>query len=309
MINQYVANERFIFNTRTRVNADASAAATTITVKNTTDYSADDYILVGYDGSDTAEVRQINAVTNKTTLDLTGSPLDFAHDRFEYVTKVEYNQRKLYSCATEDGTYTLVNTFDLGVNDPKGTLVTDTGTDTYYKITYYNSETTAETAITDSEVIRSETTEDKVVDGDNRYCTLSEIAKISGFRNASTEDLESVRYRAESRVQSSLAVVYELPLSYIPYMIRRVTAELAAGYLLINEAGDTADALYSRGQALIKGAYSVLKDIKSKSLVLFDADGESLDQVTTQTIDFSPSTSTSENEGYRFTTNEVTQPR
>ena len=312
MIDQYVSNERFNYSTRTRVNADAAAAATSLTVKNTTGYSANDYILIGYEGADTAEVRKVSAVASLTAFTLTGSALQFAHDRFEYVTKVEYNQRKLYSCATEGGTYTLVSTFELGVNNPLGTLVSDTGTDTFYKITYYNATTTKETSLADAEVIKSETTEVKVVDSDLRYCTLAEIRKISGFReggSVSNEDVESVRYRSESVVQSKLSVVYALPLSFIPYVIRRVTAELAAGYLLINEAGETGEALWERGNALVKGAMGMLEDIQSKDMILIDADGEELSNVTTQTLSFSPSDSTDSDEGFIFTTSDIEQPR
>jgi len=54
------------------------------------------------------------------------------------ITKIAFNQRKLYGCATEDGTFVFIETKDIAVDNPQGTYFSYTGDYEWFKATYYN---------------------------------------------------------------------------------------------------------------------------------------------------------------------------
>jgi len=101
---------------RTQLTADASAAATSLSVDNTEGYAANNYIVVGELGTEGAEQVRITAITDDTTLAVTA--LVFAHSDNDPVLKTLFNQLRVYNNA--DGFGTSIATVNIDWNNPNG---------------------------------------------------------------------------------------------------------------------------------------------------------------------------------------------
>jgi len=125
----------------TKLTADVSSG-TTITVDSVNGFSVNDYVIVGTEGTDSAELKKISSISGLVmTLD---SAIAHSHLADEPVTKTLYNQIKIYRAESASASYSLLATVDVDVsNHNKETIyVDDTGSGSkYYKSTYYNSTT------------------------------------------------------------------------------------------------------------------------------------------------------------------------
>ncbi len=87
---------------RTKLNADVSAGATTITVFNSTGFDATYFLCIGEPGSETAEIKEISLVSSNTiTL---SSAVSFDHKNKDRVYRLEYNQVRFYQGSELDWT-------------------------------------------------------------------------------------------------------------------------------------------------------------------------------------------------------------
>jgi hypothetical protein len=96
----------FIKVERTRLAADATAGSdVTLTLESTDGLSNVDYIFIGHEGGELAELEQINqAVSGSTSVRV--ATLKFNHQKGEPVTRYRYNKRKFYGATTAGGSYT-----------------------------------------------------------------------------------------------------------------------------------------------------------------------------------------------------------
>lgn len=247
------------FNRRERAQLAAAASAGSsinLAVDNSANYAIGDFIVVGLEGSDAAEICQITAVPDATHL--TVATLALAHLVDEPVVKYRYNQRKFYGSLTGGaGTFTeLVSSgspVTIMVNNPQGTLIEYTGGDgfTYFLATYYNSTTLDETAQTESTTV--------LADDTTRYCSLYQIRKQAGLTNNPYIDdgqMEIWRKRAENEVQTYIYERYVLPLqnlttgaNEVPSIIENATVLLAAGYADYKEFGKDGQGVKWLGEA------------------------------------------------------------
>ena len=120
-------------------------------VKNNNGFAASQAVLVGKMGGERSEIIITDGVTNEDTITISGNTT-FAHNADDPVYKLVYNQVKFYKSATVDGSYTLLATVDLDVDNQDGlTKYEDVAalTTDYYKITYYNSQSTATSEYSD----------------------------------------------------------------------------------------------------------------------------------------------------------------
>lgn len=268
--------EDFIKGERTSLGADVSAGASNVavTVLNNTNLSQNDYIVIGLEGSEQAELVQINAaVTAGTAIQV--DALKFNHKKGEPVVLYKYNQRKFYGSTSADGTFTELaagaTDLEIQVDNPQGTISEYTGsTYTYFKATYYNSTTSLETDISDSEAV--------LADDTARYCSLYAIRVQAGItKNPFITDgrVESKRQQAESLINSYIFSVYVLPLAEIPGIITRICELLAAGWIDFEEYGPEGQGVKWLGEAR-----SMLKMLNSGELVLIGADGTELERQT-----------------------------
>jgi hypothetical protein len=128
---------------KTRLSSDVAAAATTSTVENNTGFATDDYVVFGIPGEELTEAVLLTSATGTTVLGHTTGPV-FAHSARTQVAEIKYNQAKIYTATTETGSYSLLTTIDLTLDQEETVYDDTTGTSaTWYKIKYYNETSTA----------------------------------------------------------------------------------------------------------------------------------------------------------------------
>lgn len=262
------------------INADAAVAATNLTLASTKDYSANDFLIIGSIGSDTSELATVASVTNDTALVISAG-LKFAHERYDTVTSLFGNKIRIYRAANDDGSAPADGSFaqiaevDIDV-DQKETVYEDGagGAEFWYKITYYNSVSTSETALTDSQAVRG--------GGYGNYASLESIraqAGLQGNRHITEATIDQKRQAVQSLINSTLTGRYVVPFSSpINPLISEITRVLAAGYLLTQEFGSTSASTYREGEEMIarvtneKGT-GLLDRLNIGTLTLSDAQG------------------------------------
>lgn len=264
--------EDYIKGARTVTENDVNAGSSVVlTVPNSNGFAVDGYVCVGVEGSERVELSKITAVTPTS---ITVDTLYISHKADEPVVAFRYNKRKFYGCTTVDGSYTEITADGspkaISVTDPQGTVLEYTGLEGYsfFKSTYFNSTTSEESVIGDSEA--------KEADESLRYCSLYAIRKQAGFTNnpyITDGMVEIQRVRAESEVKSSVMAQYVLPLAEIPALIENITVLLAAGYMDYQEYGKE-----GAGVDWLNDARSQLKAIRAGTLRLLGSDETELPQ-------------------------------
>lgn len=266
--------EDFIKREKTKIGADVdSGSSVAITVENEDGFEADDYIVIGRFGTETAELQQITSVSDET---LTVGTLDMNHEEGEPVTMIRYNQRKFYGATSKDGSYTELTSdgspIDIQVDDPNGALIEYTGPEGYsfFKATYYNSQEDLETSLSDATAVEADETK--------RYTSIYRIRKKAGItENEFISDayIEGIRQDSENEVDSYLAKRFTLPLSEVPNTIRSITTTLAAGYIHDEEIGEE-----GYGSKWLKEARSQLKALRDGRMELIGGDGAEVEGTT-----------------------------
>lgn len=241
--------EDFIKLERTTLIADAAKGTDVeLELANNSGMADNTFIVIGQEGSDKAELVKINeAVTPGEGVQV--ATLIFDHKAGEPVTVYRFNKRKFYGATEAGGSYTELtddgSPKDIQVDDPQGTFLEYTGSDySYFKSTYYNSETLDETEIDDSEEV--------LADESKRYCSIYGIRKMAGLTNnpyITDGRIEDKRKQAENEVNSSIMQRYVLPLSEVPPLITYITECLAAGYISYEEYGQEGEAVKKLGEA------------------------------------------------------------
>lgn len=268
--------EDFIKTERGVLNADASAGSSvTLTLLDNDGISDNDYIVIGREGAEKAELQQINAVVTAGT-DVQVATLRFAHKKGEPITIYRYNKRKFYGATAAGGTYVELTAdgspVNMQVDDPQGTLLEYTGSEgyTHFKATYYNSETDTETVIGDAEEVEADETK--------RYTSIYQIRIQAGLtQNPFINDsrIERKRKQAENEINSCIASKYPLPLSEVPPLLATICDLLAGGYLSFEEYGPEGE-----GKKWLGEARGMLKAIKKGTQILIGADGTELTRNT-----------------------------
>ena len=252
--------ENFIKTIKTEITADVAAGSDkAVTVENGNEFDVNDYAILGVAGSEKSEIAKITVVSGNT---ITFETLALAHKDNDPITKVLFNQRKLYGCATETGTFVIIETKDIEVDNPQGTYFEYTGDYLYFKCTYYNEHTTEESSIDDAVA---------VLGGESdRYCSIEAIKKQAGLLEnpyTNNADVERKRSAAENEIDSAISDRYSLPLLEIPALIENVTVLLAAGYLDYQEFGAE-----SGGVKWLGEARGILKNIEKGTRKLLGSD-------------------------------------
>lgn len=272
----YAPTEPFIKTEVGRLAQDATAGSNvTLTLDSNQGLANTDYIVIGYEGSELAELEQINAAISSSTQARVAT-LKFNHQAGEPVVLYRYNQRKFYGATSADGSYTELtddgSPKDIQVDDPQGTLLEYTGEEgyTYFKATYYNSQTSEETDEGDAEAV--------LADEAARYASLWDIRKMAGLHgNPRYSDyrMETKRKQAENEINSAIAAKYVLPLSEVPPLISQICELLAAGYIDYEEFGKDGE-----GAKWLGEARALLKAIQTGRQLLIGEDGIELARQT-----------------------------
>jgi phage gp36-like protein len=263
--------ESFLKLEKAFLDADAAAGSNvSLTLKNNNGLAQNDFIVIGQEGSELAELEQINAAVSGNTY-VQVATLKFAHKKGEPVTKYRYNKRKFYGATSKTGTYTELTTDgspkEIQVDDPQGTLLEYTGTTyTFFKATYFNSQTSDETALADAEAVEA--------DESKRYTSIYNIRKHAGIvDNPYLNDayVETKRKQAENEINSAIFGRYVLPLSEVPPLVQNICTLLAAGYIDYEEFGRDGEGVKWLGEAR-----ALLKAITKGTQRLLASDGTEL---------------------------------
>ena len=289
--------EDFIKVEGSALDADVTAgSAVTITLENNDGMAQNDYIVIGNEGNELCEMCQIDTavVAGKTVRVAT---LKFNHRKGEPVRKYRYNKRKFYGATSATGTFTELTADgspkDIQVDDPQGTILEYTGNEgyTYFKSTYFNSQTSTETDKTDSDAVAG--------DQSLRYASIYGIRKHAGLAgNPLYSDLrlEQKRVQAESEINSCLYARYTLPLTEVPGIITNICELLAAGYIDYEEYGQEGE-----GVKWLGSARGQLKSLQKGDMRLIGTDGQELATKTfTNSIKGYPDTVDNENGPSRY---------
>lgn len=271
--------EDFIKQERTSLAADATAGSNvTLTLENNDGIANETYIVIGREGSEQAELCQVNqAVTAGQSVRV--ATLLFNHKKGEQVTVYRYNKRKFYGATEAGGSYTELtgdgSPKTIQVDDPQGTILEYSGnTYTYFKATYYNSTTLTETSRDDADEV--------LADESARYCTIYGIRKKGGFtENPYLSDgrVEDKRKQAENEINSTLITRYTLPLGEVPPLITLICELLAAGYLLYEEFGSDGE-----GGKMLGEGRGILKAIQRGDQRLIGVDSTELASVSSTNV-------------------------
>lgn len=268
--------EDFIKLERSTLDADVAAGSTvTLVLLNNDGYSDNDFIVIGREGSEKAELQQLDEAVVAGT-DVRVAVLKFAHKKGEPVTRYRYNQRKFYGALTASGSYSELTSDGspkaIQVDDPQGTILEYTTGEGYlfFKSTYYNSETTDETATDDSEAVEA--------DESKRYTSLYQIRVQAGLTNnpyINDSRIERKRKQAENEINSCIAAMYPLPLDEVPPLLNTICDLLAGGYIDFEEFGPEGE-----GKKWLGEARGILKAIKKGTQILIGTDGQELTRNT-----------------------------
>ena len=271
---QAVTEKDVVTREKTALASDASAGSSVaLSVENNDGFAANDYVVIGQEGSEKAELQQVASVAGNGTI--TVSTLKFAHETGTPVTKYRYNKRKFYGATSESGSYTELTSdgspVTIQVDDPQGTILEYTGsTYTYFKATYYNATTGEETDDEDAEAT--------LADESKRYTSIYKIRKQAGLLDNPyfvDGDVESRRKEAENEINSAIFSRYILPLAEVPDLLTNICTLLAAGYIDFAEFEEDGE-----GRKWLGQARGMLRDIKNGKRALLASDGTELARVT-----------------------------
>lgn len=125
-----------------------SIGTTTILVKNSNRFVANDRIMIGEMGQEKTEVVTVSSVSGDGTTIIIGATL-FDHSADDPVYKLIFDQIKFYRSTDNGVSYSVISTQNLDVDNADLTTKYDdtTGISTYlYKFTFYNSISVVESA-------------------------------------------------------------------------------------------------------------------------------------------------------------------
>ena len=201
-----------------------ASGATALIVKNNDRFATTQAVLIGEMGEERSELNTTSGITGKNSITIDVAT-NFNHNADDPVYKLEYNQVKFYKSATLTGTYTVLATVDIDVdNHDKVTRYDDTTalTTDYYKIQYYNSETTVTSELSDPIPASGQAanTAGKVIDAvarrvrDTNYEILS-ISEYIDIMNEVNDDLIPMAHRPYRFLKVSSVVNTTADVDYV----------------------------------------------------------------------------------------------
>lgn len=262
------------------INADAAVGATALTLKNNQGFAATDVVLLGNPGADGSELSTISAV-NADQVTVTVGATKLKHVQHERITKLYGTQAKIYRAPNTSGNepadsaFTLLATVTLEPDQPSSTYNDAAGSSDYwYKYTYYNPTSLAETDRVQSPAVRGEG------DSSANYCLIDDVREEAGFKNATyiTDAMIDVkRQAAQAEINAALGGYYSVPFQQpVNAFITDITRRLAAGLLLLEQFGAFDTQNTQNGQKKVDGARADYKDLQAGSKTLKDQSGASI---------------------------------
>ncbi len=258
------------------LDADAAAAATTILVQSVQNIAVDDFTFIGNRGSETTEIRKVTSISSLT---LTIPALTQAHDRFEAIIVARADKIRYYRAANvdgsvpADGSFSQIAEVDIDYDQLFTDHIDSTGDSNFwYKYTFYNSVSTAETDLEATAAVRG---------GEfGHYITTNDVRAEAGLEdetNITDAAIAKHRDAAESCVNGSIISNYSLPLDEpFPALIVKISTIIAAGWLIQEQYGPQSPEIFTAGGSKVKDGKDLLKKIAARTLTITDFQGNSL---------------------------------
>jgi hypothetical protein len=134
----YISHPPTRNNPVTYLASDAGSSATSLSVKNTVGFSVNDWVVIGKIGYENAEIVRITSITSPSTFGITSTK--FPHNADTPVTLIGYDKVRIYKSTTGiNGTYNLVTTLDISIDNDITYYDTTAQISDYFKFRYYNS--------------------------------------------------------------------------------------------------------------------------------------------------------------------------
>lgn len=274
--------EDVVLREKSFISADEVVGQTTISVENAQSFAANNFVVLGEIGNETAEIKKIASVGSDLLSVVLTVATKFEHLKDSPIQVIRYDKRKFYRSSTETGAYTHLSAegspVDIQVDQPEGTEFEDSSgiSSSWYKATYYNSVDGSESSTDDAVATKA---------GDSQhYTSVYKIRVESGFEKnpyIGSDLVDRYRIEAEAQAEGSIAQAYQLPFSSVPRIFQHIVTLLSAGLLLSKEYGLEADVEVSKtGQRKIDRAEELLKKIADSSILLIGEDGTELSKKT-----------------------------
>lgn len=262
---------------KTYLDADVDAGNDDVPVRSSQNITANLFALVGTPGQEGAEMRRIASAASDVVA-LTSNLLK-DHKKYDALTVLYGDKINIYRAPNvndstpADADFSLLNSVDIDYDQAETAYVDGVGGSGYwYKFTFYNSITTAESSLADSIASRG--------GSGSSYATLDDIRKEAGFANnryITDTAIAEHRARAQSWIDSKLKSTFTVPFtSPVPPKITEITILYAAGRLLLKEYGDTSTGTNKDGKAKIEEAKELLEELRTGKSDLVDEGGNSL---------------------------------
>lgn len=254
---------------------DVTAGSNKITLDTSQDINANDFIYIGRQSSEAAELVKVYGVIGQEVTLLSNLISD--HTAFESVSKLFGDKIKIYTAPNVDGLPPADSAFAplsgglilLDVDQAQTYFTDASGTNNiWYKFTFFNSDTSTETSLADTTATRG--------GGANNYCSLDAIRTESGLKGRYVTDgmIERKRRAAQSEIDGSLVGLYYVPFSEpINDFISDLTSRLAAGLLLTEQFGIYNTTNTNNGEAKLKEARAQLKQLQTGQMSLVGVTG------------------------------------
>lgn len=268
----------------TRLTGPIVPGAIDLPVENSwNNFSGGAFVLIGVAGSKVGEINQAGVIESASDIPL-ASPTILNHNQFDPVYSLFADKIRIYRAADAgqgaqpaDAAFNYGTPYDTIAIDPSdaNTGYTDVtgGPQWWYKATYYNSSSGAESDIASSVAVRGNFTVD--------YCSLDEIRREAGFKFApyiTDDQIDEKRQAAQDEINGALDVFYQTPLQPpIPSNLKNICIVLAAGYLRAAQYSQISDPGVN-GQNKIDWAQIELDKLILKERVLVNKQGVALDQ-------------------------------
>lgn len=269
----------------TVLTADAAAGQKVIHAVGLDGFATGNATLLGPIGSLVGELLYIDTLTTTTITFLTN--LVNAHRQTEPCTLLFGDYIRMYRAPNVNGyppddsvfLANLQSTILIDADQPTTPISDAAGSSSYwYKFTYYNSITFAETTLASSIALRG--------GGFGHLVAISSIRTEAGLLNdnqVQDTQIAERRDQAESEIFGALlAADYTLPLTdnnnqpYVPPVLENLARLLSAGYVLTQDYGPIASGNSKDGDLKVKTALGLLTEIQNHTVILADITGKQM---------------------------------
>lgn len=260
---------------RTELLEAAASGESVLKLVSTSDYAMGDILYVGSLSVEGCERAVVASVDTSTQVTLT-APLKHSHIAYDDVCSVLGDTIRIYRAPNVTGAVPVDASFvPLATrsidSDQQSTYYRDTNgtSDHWYKSTYTNLNTAAETDLSDSTAERGQDF--------GSYCSLRDIREKAGAlqaHNLPDTTVSQCRTDAQNEINAALRNVYgkKVPFNPVPGQIKTLTIQLAAALLKeIRFPGQN-----SLWEPQLKDARAKLAALQNKDDSLSDEDGDDI---------------------------------